>query len=277
MAFLNGQATTAQLAKADNGHTFAKGIAEAFDRVAAAFEKVNGQALECTQGYRSLAIQKKIFLERYKVQAFGSGPFGDVRWYGGRRYVRVTGAAAAIPGTSNHGLGVAVDLSTKIGFGTWNSAQYEWMAKNGPKYGWTNTEGRAVNEPWHWVYNANLDRMKPSSLLADGVIGAKTYAEWQRQLGGLTADGIFGEKSVKRLRVRINAKNGKGGFKLVAGPLKGGKTLTSRDIKAVQKLLNVWVARGVIDQKKLKIDGTLGKLTVTALQKSLNANLWEKK
>lgn len=277
MAFQNGKALATQLAKASNGHTFAKTVAPAFDRLALAFFTHFGILLAVTQGYRKLAIQEQIFFERYEVNWVGSGPFGDVRWYDKKRYVRVRGAAAAIPGQSNHGLGVAADLSTAIGFGTWNSDQYEWMAKNGPKYGWTNVEGKAVNEPWHWVYDADLDRMKPASLKTDGVLGAATYREWQSQLGSLTADGVFGAKSVERLKVRLNGKRGKGGYTLAGGPLKVTGALTSRTIKAVQKLLNVWIARGAISGTRLKVDGTLGKATVTALQKSLNANLWESK
>lgn len=275
MAFLNGQATSAQLAKAANGHTFAKEAAPAFDRLAAAFKKALGKDLAVTQGYRTRTEQERIFLARYKVQWTGKGPFGDVRWYLGRRYVRHTGAAAAVPGTSNHGRGIAVDLSTSIGFGSWYSDAYKWMSKNGPKYGWTNTEGRSVNEPWHWVYNSSNDRMKPVKLATDGLLGTRTIKEWQDQLGGLTVDGHFGPASVKRLIARINAKNGKGGFKLVAGPLKPSATLNARTIKAMQKLLNLWVDKGHYDHPKLKIDGYLGKSTITALQKSLNTNCWE--
>lgn len=49
---------------------------------------------------------------------------------------------AAVPGTSNHGLGIAVDLAEP-----W---MWEWMAEHGAKYGWRKTE--AFHEPWHWNY-----------------------------------------------------------------------------------------------------------------------------
>lgn len=157
MAFKNGQATPAQLAKTKTGHTLAGTAAKSYDRLNTAFTKQFGYALKLTQGYRPRTEQEKIFLQRYEKRATGSGPYGDVRWYSGARYVRVRGAAAAIPGTSNHGLGVAIDINTGIGFGSFTSAQYKWLAKNGPAYGWTNVEGRAVNEPWHWVYKESTD------------------------------------------------------------------------------------------------------------------------
>src|SRR5690606_30156675 len=64
---------------------------------------------------RTISEQRKFFLQRYEPRSSGSGPYGDVRWYNGKRYVRVRGAAAAIPGTSNHGLGLAVDV---VAFGS---------------------------------------------------------------------------------------------------------------------------------------------------------------
>ena len=52
--------------------------------------------------------------------------------------------AAARPGTSNHGWGIAVDIPSA-------DAQ-AWIMRNGARYGWTNTEGARVNEPWHMGY-----------------------------------------------------------------------------------------------------------------------------
>jgi LAS superfamily LD-carboxypeptidase LdcB len=63
---------------------------------------------------------------------------------------------AATPGTSQHGWGLAVDLSDGIqSFGT---AEYEWMRANAPALGWDNPDwarqGGAKPEPWHWEYDA---------------------------------------------------------------------------------------------------------------------------
>lgn len=51
--------------------------------------------------------------------------------------------AMAYPGTSNHGLGKAIDL--------WGKAQ-EWVRKNGEQFGWSWDEGKSVGEPWHFRY-----------------------------------------------------------------------------------------------------------------------------
>ncbi|EHR49755.1 D-alanyl-D-alanine carboxypeptidase [Saccharomonospora marina XMU15] len=61
---------------------------------------------------------------------------------------------AAVPGTSNHGWGLAVDLCGGVeSFGT---PQYRWLAANAPAFGWVNPgwarQGGGREEPWHWEY-----------------------------------------------------------------------------------------------------------------------------
>lgn len=51
--------------------------------------------------------------------------------------------AMAYPGTSNHGLGKAIDLFGKA---------QEWVRKNGEEFGWSWDEGKSVGEPWHFRY-----------------------------------------------------------------------------------------------------------------------------
>ena len=55
-----------------------------------------------------------------------------------------TNDAMAFPGTSNHGLGIAVDISP--------AAVQKWISKNGSQYGWSWAEGKACNEKWHMTY-----------------------------------------------------------------------------------------------------------------------------
>ncbi len=59
---------------------------------------------------------------------------------------------AARPGTSNHGLGIAVDCP-------FADAQ-AWIMRNGRRYGWNNDEGASVGERWHMAYTG-----APASLL----------------------------------------------------------------------------------------------------------------
>lgn len=59
---------------------------------------------------------------------------------------------AAVPGTSRHGLGDAVDLG--CGIQVYGSTQFRWMKQNAPKFGWVHpywAEHRPF-EPWHWEY-----------------------------------------------------------------------------------------------------------------------------
>lgn len=61
---------------------------------------------------------------------------------------------AAPPGTSNHGLGKALDLCGGINnFGT---IEHLWMKQNAPLFGWFHPSWAAADgrkpEPWHWEY-----------------------------------------------------------------------------------------------------------------------------
>jgi hypothetical protein len=67
------------------------------------------------------------------------------------------GNLAAIPGTSNHGWALAVDLGGGINT-DYTTSQYLWMDANAPAYGWVNPSwarpgpGFQKREPWHWEY-----------------------------------------------------------------------------------------------------------------------------
>lgn len=123
-------------------------------RIAAVKAGHNLTITSVADAYRNYAIQERIFRERYTPQKTGGGYYNDVRWWNNTRYVRKQGhAAAAIPGTSNHGRGLAVDLKN---VGAEKGAYYQWLAATGPSYGFTNTEGKSVNELWHWVHNGKV-------------------------------------------------------------------------------------------------------------------------
>lgn len=98
-------------------------------------------------------------------------------------YQKLEKGTAAIPGTSFHGWGIAIDL---FGFGTNNRALsvdrnacitsfrgfvYQWFHENAHKYGWYNgnpsgilRKGYGNDEFWHWEYWGNADT--PSSVPA---------------------------------------------------------------------------------------------------------------
>ncbi|GAA4707181.1 hypothetical protein GCM10023198_31980 [Promicromonospora umidemergens] len=96
-----------------------------------AFRAAFGRNLDLTDGYRSYTEQVSVAASK--------------------------GALAAVPGTSNHGLGQAVDLSGGIeSFGT---AEHAWMVANAGKYGWKlpawAQAGGSKPEAWHWEYGTS--------------------------------------------------------------------------------------------------------------------------
>ena len=61
---------------------------------------------------------------------------------------------AAMPGTSNHGWAIALDLG--CGVGIFGDARYVWFTANAPKYGFAQPtwalKGGSNPEAWHWQY-----------------------------------------------------------------------------------------------------------------------------
>ncbi|MQA82250.1 MAG: hypothetical protein GEV10_27950 [Streptosporangiales bacterium] len=59
---------------------------------------------------------------------------------------------AAIPGKSNHGWGLALDLG--CGVNQYGSPQFNWLKQNSQRFGWIHPAWAESNpfEPWHWEY-----------------------------------------------------------------------------------------------------------------------------
>lgn len=126
------------------------------ERLNADMVRLFGVEVRVTSGIRTHQEQIDIFLSTYTAQASGSGPFGDVRWWGGTRYVRYdpSGTAAA-PGESNHeiqGDVAAMDLrdtGSDPGISSMGSARSEWLRVNCGNYG-MEPEGFQFGEAWHY-------------------------------------------------------------------------------------------------------------------------------
>ncbi|MFJ3403110.1 M15 family metallopeptidase [Promicromonospora sp. NPDC090134] len=126
----NGQIPSSVLC----GLSFASGeqlrcdAAVALEDLNRAFRSTFGRSLDLTDGYRSYGEQVAVAASR--------------------------GALAAVPGTSNHGLGQAVDLSG--GIESFGSAEHAWMVANAGKFGWKHPgwaqAGGSKPEAWHWEY-----------------------------------------------------------------------------------------------------------------------------
>lgn len=69
-----------------------------------------------------------------------------------RVYAEQPPGFAAVPGTSNHGLGQAIDLG--CGIQNFRSERWNWMEENGARYNWIHPAWAKSNpfEPWHWEY-----------------------------------------------------------------------------------------------------------------------------
>jgi hypothetical protein len=163
MADENGHLDTAELAVIPGGTKMGgdalirRDLLPGVVALQAAFQRRFGAPLRPTSagdGYRSYQRQVNAFLGRYAPQRTGMGPFYDVRWWRGVRYVRVSGASAAVPGTSNHGWGVAVDFAD---VGASGGERWRWLMDAAPRFGFVNPlwarDGDPTNgsqEPWHW-------------------------------------------------------------------------------------------------------------------------------
>ncbi|MEV0950279.1 M15 family metallopeptidase [Promicromonospora sp. NPDC050249] len=104
--------------------------AEAWKKLGARFKAEFGKPLRVEYGYRPYDWQLQALDE------FGSGQ-------------------VAAPGTSNHGLALAVDVPVDDGF-RFGQPEYAWLAANGPEVGWHHPEwaraGGGREEPWHFEY-----------------------------------------------------------------------------------------------------------------------------
>ncbi|QUC01241.1 M15 family metallopeptidase [Cellulosimicrobium cellulans] len=189
--YSNGQIPDSALAALSIGGRLRPDAAAALERLRPAFEAGTGVRLAATDTYRPYEIQRQLFLSRYQPQASGNGPFGDVRVWNGVRYVRVQGPAAAVPGTSNHGWGLAVDFAAGIN-SSFTSATYLWMKANAGAYGWSNATGRVIDEPWHWEFQGG-DTNEENELLADereALFQIRDYLGARGGLNTLTPDSV---------------------------------------------------------------------------------------
>jgi LAS superfamily LD-carboxypeptidase LdcB len=104
--------------------------AAAFNRMSQAFSAAFGEPLCVTSSYRSYA--KQVYL-----------------------YATMPAGYAAVPGTSNHGWGLAVDLCGGIQVDY--SPQHEWLLNHAAEFSWFHPSwampgGPGPHEPWHWEF-----------------------------------------------------------------------------------------------------------------------------
>jgi cell wall-associated NlpC family hydrolase len=124
----NGEIPSTALCAIARGHALRCDAAAGYAALAHAFAAAFGSPLCITDSYRSHAAQ---------VTAF-----------------RLKPALAAVPGTSNHGWALAVDLCGGINLA--GTPQSAWMAANAGRFGFVQPDwarqGGEKPEPWHWEF-----------------------------------------------------------------------------------------------------------------------------
>lgn len=99
--------------------------------------------------YRTLAQQVLLFEARYQTSPIPGRP--TKVWNGVTWWQKPNTAMAAVPGTSNHGLGLAIDFSTDMdGY----NAFVAWLIVNAIRFGYS---AETQSESWHWRYVAGDD------------------------------------------------------------------------------------------------------------------------
>ncbi len=108
------------------GHALRADAARAFAALDLAYAARFGERLCVTDSYRSLTSQRVL--------------------------ARSKPGLAARPGTSEHGLGMAVDLA--CGVDGYRTDQHRWLAAHAGRFGWGQPawarDGGRREEPWHW-------------------------------------------------------------------------------------------------------------------------------
>ncbi|MFD6094586.1 hypothetical protein ACFWGN_20940, partial [Oerskovia sp. NPDC060338] len=128
------------------------------DDAAASFDRLNvGRRWILTDSERPLSVQIEIFEDRYPSLVSLGVPDRRGPWKGRYWWRRPGTAAAAVPGTSNHGTGTAIDVT---GLGHVGSPAWNAFRDTAEPHGWRHPDWakRTVTyEPWHWEYHPALD------------------------------------------------------------------------------------------------------------------------
>lgn len=108
-----------------------------------------------SDSYRPYEVQERIFLQRFTTQRVSRT---KRTWRGKTWYLRPGYALAAVPGTSNHGLGLAVDVGEEVdgdtGTETVDRDTVDWLVANEERFGFSH---EVQSEPWHLRYFAGDD------------------------------------------------------------------------------------------------------------------------
>jgi hypothetical protein len=132
MTLVNGLLDVAHLCQIGDGHQLRPDAAAAFLALDAAYHNATGARLCVTDSYRSLAAQVSLRARKPRL--------------------------AALPGTSEHGWGLALDIG--CGVNTYHGDAHKWLVEHAGAYGWVNPGWAQADgskpEPWHWEFKPEL-------------------------------------------------------------------------------------------------------------------------
>lgn len=109
------------------------------------------KASSLLDSYRPYETQERIFRQRYTTTYLPDRPWKV--WDGVRWYQKPRTAMAAVPGQSNHGVGLAVDVGEErdddTGTEPMDQATLDWLVAHELDYGFSH---EVQIEPWHVRY-----------------------------------------------------------------------------------------------------------------------------
>lgn len=207
----NGKLDPAILTPVDGGGQLHVTAARAWRALVAEAAKAGHQLTYTIGGtYRSYMSQVMLFKSRYTTDVLPGRP--SKMWNGQRWYQKPGTAMAAVPGTSNHGYGLAIDtaLGAKPTVATTITPILSWMLEQTPRFGFSY---EAQSEPWHIRYVAGdlipravLDYERPpASPPAPDPIPVPTegdpvlIAQFDDQPGALVYFGALGWRAAKSM------------------------------------------------------------------------------
>jgi LAS superfamily LD-carboxypeptidase LdcB len=162
-----------ELVKTTNGKVPAKLLrktksgADLYTKAAVAYDALHDAALKAgfefksVGGYRPYERQLELFKDRYTTKDLGRKPQVTRKFEGKTWFLKPGKSPAGTPGTSNHGLALAVDLAVKtpkglVSLGSVPKA-VNWLCANAPRYGFylqVSDPKSPEFEIWHWQYCA---------------------------------------------------------------------------------------------------------------------------
>jgi LAS superfamily LD-carboxypeptidase LdcB len=152
----NGELPTSMLKGILAGGFMYTDAANAFNRMYREAQKA-GITFRSVGDYRPLNKQEALFNDRYSLKDEGRVPQVTRTYKKKKWFLKKGKAPAGVPGTSNHGLGLAIDLGivVKGKTTTLDAKAIKWLCNNGPKFGFYLQVSDPKNpefEIWHWQY-----------------------------------------------------------------------------------------------------------------------------